>query len=176
MPLMNTRASTGKLLLGRHGYEKLIEGETVEAHFEIDVELSATIVESIEKIIAEKRKGISEEKDSQEKSLKNFFATTLRFRSYQNQGTFVLLMKDLQPLKKMARRNIENRLLEGMRVQGRTNSISEWKDNLIQPITIWGLSIQSYPLHSMNLIIHISPPFVKSLQHGAFIILNQERL
>src|SRR4030043_74350 len=49
---------------GKYGYEKLIEGETVNARFEIDVELSATIVESIEKIIAEKRKGIAEEKDT----------------------------------------------------------------------------------------------------------------
>lgn len=45
---------------GKDGYEKLIEREVAEASFEIDVELSPFIIESIEKIISEKRKGISE--------------------------------------------------------------------------------------------------------------------
>jgi predicted ATPase len=44
---------------GKEGYEKLVEGDTADAHFEIDVELSPSTIESIEKTITEKRKGIS---------------------------------------------------------------------------------------------------------------------
>ena len=45
---------------GEKGYEKLLEQETAEAHLEVDVELSESTITIVEKMIAEKRKGLQE--------------------------------------------------------------------------------------------------------------------
>jgi predicted ATPase len=60
---------------GDQGYEKLLEAETAEARFEIDVELSPGTVNSVEKLIAEKRQGM----DTKEKSKKRITERFLRY-------------------------------------------------------------------------------------------------
>lgn len=85
---------------GKHGYEKLIEGDTAEANFEIDVELSTPVVESIEKTIAEKRKGISEGKESSRKITEKYLRYNLTIQILPKSGHLRVIDEKLTALKK----------------------------------------------------------------------------
>jgi predicted ATPase len=60
---------------GEEGYDKLLKQDTAEIQFEVDVELSPNIIASVEKLIAEKRKGM----DSEEKPKKRVTEKYLRY-------------------------------------------------------------------------------------------------
>ena len=85
---------------GDAGYEKLLGTNTAEIHFEVDVELSPDIVNSVEKLIAEKRKGM----DSEEKPKKRITEKYLRYVStiqiLPKTGHLRVLDESLRALKK----------------------------------------------------------------------------
>ena len=105
---------------GDEGYEKLLGNNTAEIHFEVDVELSPDIVNSVGKLIAEKRKGM----DSEEKPKKRITEKYLRYVStiqiLPKTGHLRVLDESLRrALKKNGEEKARTPFLEKVSVSGR---------------------------------------------------------
>jgi predicted ATPase len=104
---------------GDAGYEKLLGTNTAEIHFEVDVELSPDIVNSVEKLIAEKRKGM----DSEEKPKKRITEKYLRYVStiqiLPKTGHLRVLDESLRALKKNGEEKARTPFLEKVSVSGK---------------------------------------------------------
>jgi predicted ATPase len=84
---------------GKDGYEKLIEEDTAEASFEIDVELSSATIESVEKLITEKRKGISSGEVSQKRLTERFLRYALTIQILPKSGHLRVINESLRALR-----------------------------------------------------------------------------
>lgn len=104
---------------GDEGYEKLLGNNTAEIHFEVDVELSPDIVNSVGKLIAEKRKGM----DSEEKPKKRITEKYLRYVStiqiLPKTGHLRVLDESLRALKKNGEEKARTPFLEKVSVSGK---------------------------------------------------------
>ncbi len=84
---------------GEKGYEKLLEQETAEAHIEVDVELSESTINSVEKLIAEKRKGISTEERPQRRVTEKFLRYSLTIQILPESGYLRVIDESLRALR-----------------------------------------------------------------------------
>lgn len=104
---------------GDEGYEKLLGNNTAEIHFEVDVELSPDIVNSVGKLIAEKRKGM----DSEEKPKKRITEKYLRYVSTIQilpiTGHLRVLDESLRALKKNGEEKARTPFLEKVSFSGK---------------------------------------------------------
>ena len=78
---------------GDEGFERLREKETVEASFEVDVELSPSVITRVEKLIMEKRKGMETDGNPKKESQRSTCATQLLSKFLPKQGIFAYLKK-----------------------------------------------------------------------------------
>ena len=97
---------------GKEGYEKLVEGDTAEAHFEIDVELSSATIESIEKLITEKRKGIGPEEGPKKRLTERFLRYSLTIEILPKSGHLRVIDESLRALRLNGQEKVRKPFLE----------------------------------------------------------------
>ncbi|MBW2000236.1 MAG: AAA family ATPase [Deltaproteobacteria bacterium] len=85
---------------GELGYEKLLEQDIAEAKFEVDVELSKSTVKSLEKLIAEKRKGISTEERPHKRITERYLRYSVTIQILPKSGFLRLIDESLRALRK----------------------------------------------------------------------------
>ena len=98
---------------GGEGYEKLLQQDTAEIHFEVDVELSPNIVNSVEELIAEKRKGMdAEEKLKKRKVTERYLRYAATIQILPNTGHLRVIDERLSALKKNGEEKARRPFLE----------------------------------------------------------------
>jgi len=97
---------------GEKGYEKLLEQETAKAHFEVDVELSGNTINSVEKLIAEKRKGISAEERPQKRITEKFLRYSLTIQILPESGYLRVIDESLRALRKDGKEKVRKPFVE----------------------------------------------------------------
>ena len=97
---------------GKEGYEKLVEGDTAEASFEVDVELSSATIESVEKLIAEKRKGISSGEGSPKRLTERFLRYALTIQILPKSGHLRVMNESLRALRKNGQEKVRKPFVE----------------------------------------------------------------
>jgi predicted ATPase len=97
---------------GDQGYEKLLEAETAEARFEIDVELSPGTVNSVEKLIAEKRQGMDTKEKSKKRITERFLRYTITIQILPNSGHLRIMDESLGALKRNGEEKVRKPFLE----------------------------------------------------------------
>lgn len=85
---------------GEKGYEELLERETAEAHFEVDVELSEATIKSVEKLISEKRKGIGAEERPHKKITEKYLRYAVTIQVLPKSGYLRVIDESLKALRK----------------------------------------------------------------------------
>lgn len=104
---------------GEKGYEKLLEADTSEANFEVDVELSTSIVESMEKLITEKRKGMEPGERLKKRVTEGFLRYASTIQVLPKTGHLRVLDESLKALKKNGEVKARTPFLEKVSVSGR---------------------------------------------------------
>ncbi len=103
---------------GEEGYDQLLKLDTAEIHFEVDVELSPNIINSVEKLITEKRKGM----DSEEKPKKRVTEKYLRYAAtvqiLPKTGHLRVRNERLSALKKNGQEKARNPFIEKVSISG----------------------------------------------------------
>ena len=84
---------------GEVGYEKLLEQDMAEAQFEVDVELSESTIRSMEKLIAEKRKGISTEEKSHKRITEHYLRYSVTIQVLPESGFLRVIDESLRALR-----------------------------------------------------------------------------
>jgi AAA15 family ATPase/GTPase len=109
---------------GKEGYEKLIEQEVAEASFEIDVELSPSIIESIEKIISEKRKGISEGEIPIKRITEKYLRYNITIQILPKSGHLRVINERLTALRTNGQEKVRKPFVERDTISGKELSLS----------------------------------------------------
>jgi predicted ATPase len=104
---------------GQTGYEKLLENETADAHFEVDVELSPSIVDSVEKLIADKRKGMDLEEKPKKRLTERFLRYAATIQILPKTGHLRVIDESLKALKRNGNAKARTPFLEKVSVSGR---------------------------------------------------------
>lgn len=104
---------------GEKGYEKFLEEDTAEAHFEVDVELSPRTVESVEKLVAEKRKGIESGERPKKRLTERFLRYASTIQILPRTGHVRVLNESLSALKKNGQVKARNPFLEKVSISGK---------------------------------------------------------
>jgi predicted ATPase len=97
---------------GEKGYVNLLEQETVEAQFEIDVELSESTIRSVEKLTAEKRKGISSDERPQKRITETLLRYTVAIQILTKSGYLRVMDESLRALRKDGKEKSRKPFLE----------------------------------------------------------------
>lgn len=97
---------------GEDGYEKLLKQDTAEIHFEIDVKLSPNIVERVEKLITEKRKGMDSEEKPKKRVTERYLRYVATIQILPKTGHLRLLDERLSALKKNGEEKARTPFLE----------------------------------------------------------------
>jgi predicted ATPase len=104
---------------GDKGYERLLEAETAEAHFEVDVELSESTISSVEKMIADKRKGMGEKELPKKRVTEKFLRYALTIQILTRTGHLRVTDESLKPLKRNYEVKTRKAFLERVSVPGK---------------------------------------------------------
>lgn len=97
---------------GQQGFERLLEKDTAEAHFEVDVELTPSIVESVEKLIAEKRKGMESGERPQKRVRGRFLRYAATIQILPKSGHLRVVDESLRALKASGQEKARKPFLE----------------------------------------------------------------
>ncbi len=97
---------------GEKGYEKLLEQETAGAHLEVDVKLSESTINSVEKLIAEKRKGISTEERPQRRVTEKFLRYSLTIQVLPESGYLRVIDESLRALRNDGKEKVRKPFVE----------------------------------------------------------------
>ncbi len=97
---------------GEKGYEKLLEQETAEAHLEVDVELSESTIDIVEKMIAEKRKGISTEERPQKRLTERYLRYCVTIQILPKSGYLRVIDESLRALRKDGNEKVRKPFVE----------------------------------------------------------------
>jgi len=84
---------------GQKGYEKLLQEETASAEFEVDVELSDRTITEVEKLIAEKRKGMGAEEKAQKRLAEKHLRYSVTIQILPKSGYLRVIDESLKGLK-----------------------------------------------------------------------------
>lgn len=103
---------------GLEGYEKLLQKDFAEARFEMDVELSPFTVESIEKIISEKRKGISEGEGSPKRITEKYLRYSLTIQILPKSGHLRVMDERLTALRTNGQEKVRKPFVERDTISG----------------------------------------------------------
>ena len=101
------------------GYEKLLERESAEICFEVDVELSPDIMGAVEKLIAEKRQGMHAVRKSKKRITERFLRYTATIQILPQTGHLRILDESLRALKKNGALKRRNPFIERVSAPGR---------------------------------------------------------
>ena len=83
-----------------------------EAHFEVDVELSESTINSVEKLIAEKRKGISAEERPQKRITEKFLRYSVTIQILPESGYLRVIDESLRALRKDGKEKVRKPFVE----------------------------------------------------------------
>jgi len=84
---------------GQKGYEKLLQEETASAEFEVDVELSDSTLIEVEKLIAEKRKGMGTEDKGQKRLTEKHLRYSVTIQILPKSGYLRVIDESLKALR-----------------------------------------------------------------------------
>lgn len=101
------------------GFDKLLETDAAEAHFEVDVELSRRVIEQVEKTIADKRKGIEPEGKPKRRISERFLRYSLTLQILTKTGHLRVLNEQLVALKKTGEQKARKAFLEKVSSSGK---------------------------------------------------------
>jgi predicted ATPase len=84
---------------GQKGYEKLLQEETASAEFEVDIELSDSTISEVERLIAEKRKGMGAEEKVQKRLTERNLRYSVTIQILPKSGYLRVIDESLKALK-----------------------------------------------------------------------------
>jgi len=85
---------------GEKGYEQLLGMETAEACFEVDVELSESTINAVERVISDKRKGMDHKELPKKRITEKFLRYALTIQILPKTGHLRVIDESLKPLKR----------------------------------------------------------------------------
>jgi predicted ATPase len=85
---------------GETGYERLLDRDTAEARFEVDVALSARTIEAVERLIAQKRTGMESEQQPKKRVTQRILRYGVTIQILPSTGHLRVLDESLRALKR----------------------------------------------------------------------------
>jgi predicted ATPase len=106
---------------GDDGFERLLEKETAEASFEVDVELSPSVIAGVEKLIMEKRKGMEADVNPKKRITENYLRYAATIQILPKTGHLRMLEESLNALTKSGEiKKSRNAFIEKHSISGKT--------------------------------------------------------
>ncbi len=106
---------------GDEGFERLREKETAEASFEVDVELSPSVITRVEKLVMEKRKGMETDGNPKKRITEKYLRYAVTIQILPKSGHLRILEESLNALTKSNEiKKSRNAFIEKQSISGKT--------------------------------------------------------